>query len=164
MFLISKNRKNKLNNKRSVKESAVSLISLIVTIIVLLILAAVTISISSGNRGIIDKTKKSVIIYENASVNESETMNDYARKLKTFVEVPKAASIKFTADIVGWTTKDVTITATSDDPDYEIELKSEDSDWSVRKDNKITVSKNQQINARLKKLQINILKMWQHIM
>ena len=152
MFLISKNRKNKLNNKRSVKESAVSLISLIVTIIVLLILAAVTISISSGNRGIIDKTKKSVIIYENASVNESETMNDYARKLKTFVEVPKAASIKFTADIVGWTTKDVTITATSDDPNYEIELKSEDSDWSVRKDNKITVSKNQQINARLKNL------------
>ena len=88
----------------------------------------------------------------------------YARKLKTFVEVPKAETIEFKADITGWTTKDVTITATSDDPDYEIELKSEDSDWSVRKDNKITVSKNQQINARLKKLQINILKMWQHIM
>ena len=152
MFSIIKKYKRNLNNICKIREKGVSLISLIVIIIVLLILAGVTIKISSGDSGLIKKTKKGVAMYQNASVNESETLNEYARKLKTFVEVPKATTIKFTADIVGWTTKDVTITATSDDPDYEIEIKSEDSDWSVRKGNKITVSKNQQINARLKNL------------
>ena len=152
MFSIIKKYKRNLNNICKIREKGVSLISLIVIIIVLLILAGVTIKISSGDSGLIKKTKKGVAMYQNASVNESETLNEYARKLKTFVEVPKAETIEFKADITGWTTKDVTITATSDDPDYEIELKSEDSDWSVRKDNKITVSKNQQINARLKNL------------
>ena len=152
MFSIIKKYKRNLNNICKIREKGVSLISLIVIIIVLLILAGVTIKISSGDSGLIKKTKKGVAMYQNASVNESETLNEYARKLKTFVEVPKAETIEFKADITGWTTKDVTMTATSDDPDYEIELKSEDSDWSVRKDNKITVSKNQQINARLKNL------------
>ena len=152
MFSIIKKYKRNLNNICKIREKGVSLISLIVIIIVLLILAGVTIKISSGDSGLIKKTKKGVAMYQNASVNESETLNEYARKLKTFVEVPKAETIEFKADITGWTTKDVTITATSDDPDYEIEIKSEDSDWSVRKGNKITVSKNQQINARLKNL------------
>ena len=152
MFSIVKNNKNKLNNKRRVKESAVSLISLIVTIIVLLILASIAIKISSGDAGVIKKAKKSASIYENTSEDESETMDDYARKLKKFVKAPRAENIEFKADITEWTTNDVTVTATSDDPDCEIELKSEDSDWSVRKDNKITVSRNQQINARLKNL------------
>ena len=89
-------------------------------------------------------------MYQNASENESETLNDYARELKTFVDVPKATTIKFTPDVTGWTSGDVTVTAEAEDKDYEIELKSVDSDWSVRKDNKITVTSNQQITARLK--------------
>ena len=152
MFSIVKNNKNKLNNKRRVKESAVSLISLIVTIIVLLILASIAIKISSGDAGVIKKAKKGASIYENTSEDESETMDDYARKIKKFVKAPRAENIEFKADITEWTTNDVTVTATSDDPDCEIELKSEDSDWAVRKDNKITVSRNQQINARLKNI------------
>ena len=152
MFSIIKKYKRNLNNICKIREKGVSLISLIVTIIVLLILASIAIKISSGDAGVIKKAKKGASIYENTSEDESETMDDYARKIKKFVKAPRAENIEFKADITEWTTNDVTVTATSDDPDCEIELKSEDSDWAVRKDNKITVSRNQQINARLKNI------------
>ena len=116
----------------------------------LLILAGVTIRIAGGNNGLIGKTKKSVALYENAASSESQTLDEYADEIKSYVDVPKAATISFSSNVTGWTNGNVIVTAKIDDPHYEIELKSDESDWAVRDKNKITVTYNQQISARIK--------------
>lgn len=150
MFLLRKDGNKKLNNFLKVEEKGITLVSLIVIIAVTLILAAVTIRISSTNGGMVSKTKKGAKVYENTSVNESETMKEYGNYLKPNSYVPKAKAITFTATPLDWTKDDVKVTAATEESDYSIELKSKDSDWSVRKDNTITVTSNQQISARLK--------------
>jgi uncharacterized repeat protein (TIGR02543 family) len=150
MFSIIKKYKRKLNNISKISNAGVTLISLIVTIIVLLILAGITIRISGGNNGLIGKTKKGVALYENAASSESQTLDEYADEIKSYVDVPKAATISFSSNVTGWTNGNVIVTAKIDDPHYEIELKSDESDWAVRDKNKITVTYNQQISARVK--------------
>ena len=150
MFLIIKKYNEKLSKICKNEEKGVTLISLIIIIIILIILATIAIRSSFGNKGIIKNARKSVKIYENTSLNELKMLNELDGQLKTYVDKPKATTIRFTADVTDWTNGDVTVTAQTIDIGFEIELKSEVSDWNVRENNAITVTSNQQISARLK--------------
>lgn len=66
------------------KEIAISLISLIVTIIIVLILSGVVISISVGNNGVIKKAKQSVALYENATLQDEEMLNEFGNLMDSF--------------------------------------------------------------------------------
>lgn len=66
------------------KEIAISLISLIVTIIIVLILSGVVISISVGNNGVIKKAKQSVALYENATLQDEEMLNEFGNLIDSF--------------------------------------------------------------------------------
>lgn len=95
--------------KTKVKDmKAITLIALIITIVILIILAGVIISITVGNGGIIDRTKRARTDYLNAQEFEKQ----YADELEGTVEglVNGNGSQTFTAEMIEfkptWKAKD----------------------------------------------------------
>ena len=70
-------RKKEIARKTSMKEKGITLIALIVTIIVLLLLAGVTISMVTGNNGILGKAKLAGKKYSDSAKNEEEQLEEF---------------------------------------------------------------------------------------
>ena len=64
-----------------IKEKGITLIALVVTIIILLILAGVTISLVVGQGGLINRAKRSVGKYQEASKNEQNILEQYSEAI-----------------------------------------------------------------------------------
>lgn len=64
------------------KEKGITLISLIITTIVLLILAGVTLNLTLGNKGIFRISKNAVNMWETASVNEQQQLNNFENEYR----------------------------------------------------------------------------------
>ena len=128
---------NKIICRRIRCDRGFTIISLAVTIIVLLILTGITIKISSGNNGMIKSTKKSVAIYENAFKDESEILNEYARRFNTFNvknsedDIPDASTIKLTPDVTNWTNGNVSVVVSTTVTGYTLQTSTDGHTWGT---------------------------------
>ena len=69
------------NKSNSKYETGITLVALVVTIIVLLVLAGVSIKLAFSNDGIIVRAEEASNLYENASEEDQEAIDDFSNKL-----------------------------------------------------------------------------------
>ena len=81
--------------RKRLKERGITLISLVVTIIILLILAAITINLTIGQGGLIQRAKNARIIQQNAEVNESQQLNELEKNMESVVEKTEKNTKKY---------------------------------------------------------------------
>lgn len=66
---------------RATKENGITLMVLVITVIVMLILAFVVLNLTIGDNGIIKKTEEGVKNYQNATNNETITLNNIDKEM-----------------------------------------------------------------------------------
>lgn len=64
-------------------QKGITLVALVITIIVLLILAGITISLTLGENGIINRAKEAGNTYKNAQENEMKDLNAFENEINT---------------------------------------------------------------------------------
>lgn len=64
-------------------QKGITLVALVITIIVLLILAGITISLTLGENGIINRAKEAGNTYKNAQENEMKDLNAFGNEFNT---------------------------------------------------------------------------------
>lgn len=67
--------------KIKIKEKGITLIALAITIVLLLIFAGVTLNLVVGQGGLINRAKRSVGKYQEASKNEQDTLDQYSESI-----------------------------------------------------------------------------------
>ena len=78
--------KGKVENlQRNKKEQGITLIALVVTIVVLLILAGITINMLFSNGGIFKTAQDAANAWNEATVNEQESLNNLANQIENLV-------------------------------------------------------------------------------
>ncbi len=71
-----------MKQKKNQKEQGITILSLVITIIIMLILAGVTLNLTLGDNGLIDKTKQATEKYEGAQNEEENGLQDLEEEME----------------------------------------------------------------------------------
>ena len=146
---------NKMRENIHKNQNGITLLALVITIIVLIILAGVSISLVTGDGGIIGKAKQAKDIADKSSANEANTLNEIGEYIDyTERDDDYDKNIKFDYSTRNWTNNDVTVTASTTLENYDIQTSTDASTWVNEASQ--TLSENGNVYARLINKTLNL--------
>ena len=123
--------------KKLKNEQGITLIALIVTIVILIILVGISMTMILGDNGLINKSEEGGKIYQNASEEELENLNELGKELDNIIDdigiFTPNGTVEFSNII--WNANKAQVTL-STETDYEIQYQIngiEEENWQIGK-------------------------------